>query len=111
MKEKSPFEVIKSVYVTEKSRVLQELKSGDHAGARGCNSPKYVFLVDPHANKTEIAWAIETIYKDNQVKVVSVNTIRVKRKMKRVRGRLGFKSGFKKAIVTLESKDNLEDLL
>ncbi len=51
--------------------------------------PKYVFVVDRTANKNEIALAIEEIYKDKTVKVVSVNTINVKPKARRVRGRLG----------------------
>lgn len=108
---KNPYHVIKSQYVTEKARVLQELKTRDsNPSLAKCQNPKYVFVVDLHANKHEIRGAIETIYKDLNVKVVSVNTIRVKPKARRVRGRLGMTPGFKKAIVTLEPKDNLEDL-
>ena len=45
------------------------------------------------------------------VKVINVNTINVKPKAKRDRTRrnkLGFKSGFKKAIVTLKSGDSID---
>jgi large subunit ribosomal protein L23 len=41
--------------------------------------------------------------------VVSVNTINVKAKPRRVRGRAGFKAAFKKAVVTLEKGDNLDN--
>lgn len=107
----NPFKVVYRQYVTEKSRVLQELKNRDsNPSLAASKNPKYVFLVNPNSNKIEIRKAIEEIYKDHGVKVVSVNTINVKQKARRVRGRLGNKPGFKKAIVTLEPKDNLEDL-
>jgi large subunit ribosomal protein L23 len=38
-----------------------------------------------------------------------VNTINVKPKERRVRGRSGFKAAFKKAIVTFEAGDKIED--
>ena len=75
-----------------------------------CESPKYVFVVDRTANKHEIALALEEIYKTKQVKVVAVNTINVKPKARRVRGRLGKTSGFKKAIVTFEKGDELDNV-
>lgn len=68
-----------------------------------------MFLVDPKANKIEIAQAIEEIYSEKKIKVVAVNTIRVKPKQRRVRGNVGYTSGFKKAIVTLEEGDSLDD--
>ncbi|MGE3715208.1 MAG: 50S ribosomal protein L23 [Simkaniaceae bacterium] len=40
-----------------------------------------------------------------------VNTINVKPKKRRVRGYKGFRSGFKKAIVTLESGDSIDDAI
>lgn len=107
---KSPYKVIKSRYVTEKTGMLQSLKDSEsNKCVKKCNKPKYVFLVENTANKIEIAKAVEEIYKEKKVKVKSVNTIRVKPKKRRVRGRVGFKSGFKKAIVTLEAGDQLDD--
>ncbi len=47
-----------------------------------------MFIVDRHANKHEIANAIEEIYKDEGIKVVAVNTINVKAKPRRVRADL-----------------------
>lgn len=107
---KNPYEIIKRQHVTEKSQVLKELKNNDNnASVRRCKSPKYVFVVDPRANKSEIAKALEEIYATNKIKVVSVNTVNVKSKPRRVRGRLGRTAGFKKAIVTLEEGDSIDN--
>jgi large subunit ribosomal protein L23 len=108
---KDPYQVIKHLHVTEKSVMLEGLKDAkSNPSLARCESPKYVFVVDPTANKQEIASAVEEIYRDRNVKVVSVNTINVKPKQRRVRGRLGMKKSFKKAIVTLEKDDSLETL-
>lgn len=111
MSKKDPYQVVKHQLVTEKSLVLQELKnSKSNPSVRRCESPKYVFVVDRKANKADIAKAIEDIYSDKSIKVVAVNTINVKPKARRVRGRLGMKPGFKKAIVTLEKGDSLDNV-
>jgi len=90
--------------------MLQGLKDANSSKSlKKCSSPKYVFLVDTKANKIEIAKAIEEIYSEKKIKVVAVNTIRVKPKQKRVRGNIGYTNGFKKAIVTLEDGDSLDD--
>ena len=110
MSKKDPYQIIKHIHNTEKSMVLQNLKTNDsNACVRACESPKYVFIVHPDANKHEIAVAIESIYSERKVKVTAVNTITVKQKQRRVRGRAGMKAGFKKAIVTLEKGDSLEN--
>ena len=106
---KSPYEIIYSRYVTEKSTMLSALKDAQsNACLKKCDKPKYVFLVDPKANKREIAWAIETIFRDKKIKVLSVNTINIHPKTKRVRGRAGRTKHKKKAIVTLEAGDNID---
>lgn len=74
-----------------------------------CNSPKYVFLVDKRSTKYDIAKAVEEIYAEKKIKVVSVNTVNMKPKPRRVRGREGFKMALKKAIVTLEAGDTIEE--
>lgn len=108
---KDPYQIVKHQHVTEKSRVLEELKNAtSNICLARCKSPKYVFIVDPNANKQEIAWAIEEIYRDKNVKVTAVNTINVKAKARRVRGRPGMKKSFKKAVVTLEEGDSLDIL-
>ena len=90
---KQPYTVIKSLYVTEKTAMLQNLKNAEsNKCLKKCKSPKYAFLVDVKANKIEI-----------------VNTIRVKPKQRRVRGKVGFTNSFKKAIVTLSEGDDLGD--
>lgn len=111
MTQKSPYEIIKHRHVTEKSMTLQQLKTAEsNPSLKRCKSPKYVFVVDRSANKREIAKAIEVIYRDQDVKVISVNTVNVKGKPRRVRGRPGYKSAFKKAIVTLRENDDLDNV-
>lgn len=106
---RNPYEVIKFRYVTEKARMLQELQhQKSNRSISKCNSPKFVFVVDNSANKQEIAQALEEIYKEKKIIVKSVNTINLKGKMRRVRGRLGRTKAIKKAIVTLEAGDTLE---
>jgi large subunit ribosomal protein L23 len=110
MLKKSPYDIVFSKHVTEKSRVLEQLQfNSSNPCVKKCTAPKYVFIVDKRANKQEIAEAIETIFSDKKIKVVSVNTINTKAKPRRMRGRKGMKPGFKKAIVTLEAGDTIEE--
>lgn len=107
---RNPFEIIKHRHITEKSKMLQELKNSEsNASVRRCKNPKYVFIVDRRANKQEIAVALEEIYREEKIKVVAVNTVNVKSKPRRVRGRAGKTAMLKKAIVTLEEGDNLDN--
>ena len=110
MNKKSPYDVVKSRYITEKAQVLGNLHLNEsNACVKKCNQPKYMFLVDKNANKHEIAQAVEEIYSESKIKVVSVNTVNYRQKKKTVRGKVGFKPSFKKAIVTLESGDSIDD--
>ena len=59
---------------------------------------KYTFQVPLDANKVEIRQAVEAIF---GVKVLSVNTIRVMGKTKRMGKYVGKRSDYKKAIVKL----------
>ena len=98
-----PYSVIKHRHVTEKTVILEGLKNAtSNPSVSRCESSKYVFLVDSKANKHEIAKAVEALYSNQNAKVTKVNTINTKAKKRRVRGRLGKRSAFKKAIVTLE---------
>lgn len=109
MTRKNPYEIIKHLRVTEKSVVLENLKNNSsNKSVSRFELPKYVFDVDTSATKTEIKHAIEEIYADSKVKVTKVNTINVKPKPRRVRGRAGFQPAFKKAVVTLSKGDSLE---
>ena len=56
------------------------------------------FRVPLEADKRSVKAAVEGLFK---VKVTAVNTISVKGKTKRFRGRPGQRSDYKKAIVTL----------
>ena len=108
---KNPYTVIQSRHVTEKAMTMSNLESSEsNKSVARCKSPKAVFLVDPHATKAEIAIACEEIYREQNVKVTKVNTITNKPKKRRVRGRTGFKKGFKKAIVTFEPGDKIEEI-
>jgi large subunit ribosomal protein L23 len=75
------------------------------ATTRAAELNKYVFKVNPRATKKEVKQSVESVY---GVTVLSVNTVTIHRK-KRVRGRtIGWKAGYKKAIVTLKEGDNIE---
>lgn len=78
--------------VTEKSTALME-------------QGKYVFVVAKAANKIQIANAVAEIFK---VKVVSVNTVNVMGKMKRMGRNVGKRSDYKKAIVKLAAGETIE---
>lgn len=111
MTKRNPYQVVKHQHVTEKTMMLQRLKDAEsNPSLKRCKSPKYTFIVEKTANKEEIAKAIEEIYTKEDIKVVAVNTINIKPKARRVRGRSGFKSAFKKAIVTLRENDNLDNV-
>ncbi len=108
----NPYQIIKSRYVTEKSVTLSQLHTSEsNASVKKCQSPKYTFLVHKEANKIQIKRAIEEIYNNKNVKVVDVNTITIRPKKKRVRGKptYGKSAAIKKAIVTFEAGDVLED--
>ena len=104
----NPYDIVKGRRVTEKSRVLSDLhQATSNPSLSRCKTPKVVFDVAMQANKTEIAQAVEAIYADKKVKVVSVNTVSVKGKLRRVRGFLGRAASYKKAIVTFRPGDQL----
>ena len=67
---------------------------------------RYTFEVAPTANKIQIKEAVETAF---DVKVLAVNTLNVHRKARREKTRFrGFRSGWKKAIVTLAPGDKID---
>ena len=65
---------------------------------------KYVFIVRPDATKTEIKEAVKTLF---NVKVVSCTTMNVLGKMKRLRGKPGRTSSYKKAIVRVADGETI----
>ena len=69
------------------------------ASMDGIAEKKYTFQVAKNATKPEIARAVEEMFK---VDVLSVNTINMKKKPKRLGVHFGYTSEWKKAIVTLK---------
>jgi large subunit ribosomal protein L23 len=66
---------------------------------------KYSFKVHPKAHKTQIRQAVEELF---DVKVISVNVLKVQPKPKRRGFHRGIKPGWKKAIVQLRQGDTIE---
>ena len=93
MKKFHYLDTVISPNITEKSTSLSEFN-------------KVVFKVHKGASKDLIKKNIEKIFK---VKVIKVNTINLKGKSKIVKNRRAYKSGYKKAIVTLK-KGQIIDL-
>lgn len=71
----------------------------------GLEQNTYTFLVDARANKTEIKEAVQSIW---NVRVVSVNTLNRRGKVKRRRFTTGKRADQKRAIVTLAEGDAIE---
>lgn len=71
----------------------------------GLEKGKYTFRVHKDATKIQIRNAVEKLF---NVKVVSVNVINVKPKVKRLGKFTGTTASWKKAIVTLRSGDKIE---
>ena len=90
-KEKA-FNVILKPVVTEKSTILSE-------------NNQIVFLVNIDSNKIDIKKSIELIY---GVKVNSVNIIRMKGKTKVFKGKIGKRSDYKKAIISLPKGQSID---
>lgn len=86
------FDIILSPVITEKSTNLNALN-------------KLTFKVAKDANKSSIKKSIEKLYK---VEVIKVNTILSKPRVKMVRGKVGSKTGYKKAIVTLKEGQTID---
>lgn len=79
-------------------RVLKEPHISERATAL-TKQNKYVFKVKTKANRVEIKKEVERLY---NVDVINVNIINLPRKPRRLGRTKGFRSGFKKAIITLK---------
>lgn len=84
--------VLTSPHVTEKSTQLS-------------SNNQYVFKVFSKANKIEIKKAIESLY---HVKVSGVRVINVPAKQRRLGKTQGWKKGYKKAVVKLQTGQKIE---
>ena len=85
-------DTIISPNITEKSTSLSEYN-------------KVVFKVNKNADKKSIKRSIEKIFKVN---VVKINTVNIREKAKMVRNRKSYKSGYKKAIITLKKGQSID---
>jgi len=72
---------------------------------QGSEHAQVTFRVAGDATKPEIKAAVEGLF---GVKVKAVNTLNQRGKLKRFRGHLGWRSGFKKAIVTLAEGQSID---
>ena len=86
------YDTILSPVITEKATLLSEQNK---VVCRGASA----------ARKDEIAAAVEALFK---VSVTKVNTLNVKGKTKRFRGREGRRSDVKKAVVTLAEGQSID---
>ena len=86
------YDTILAPVITEKATLLSEQN-------------KVVFRVAGDATKDEIAAAVESLFKVN---VTKVNTLNVKGKAKRFRGRMGRRADVKKAVVTLAEGQSID---
>ena len=94
MKATHPYHIIKSPVLSEESSIQTSAHN------------KYIFRVDPRANKRQIKDAVEQQWPD--VRVVAVNTMNYAGKSRRRAGTPGVTAAFKKAIVTLRPDDKIE---
>ena len=89
----NPFEIIKTVRLTEKGTRQSEKYN------------QYTIVADRLATKPQIKLAVQELFK---VKVVRVNTLNVRGKDRRKRtAQAGRASNWKKAIVTLKDGDKI----
>lgn len=86
------YKILKEPHVSEKATQLSD-------------ENKYTFKVFFQANKIEIKKAISNLY---GVKVKNVRIINIKPKKRILRGKEGTKTGYKKAIITLEKGYKIE---
>ncbi len=87
-----PYAVLIRPIITEKSTIL-------------ASQDKYVFEVDPRANKTQIKEAVQLAF---NVRVAEVNTMTMKGKPRRFGRRVVNRPNWKKAVVTLVPGDKIE---
>jgi large subunit ribosomal protein L23 len=86
------YDIILTPVITEKATNLSEHN-------------QVTFRVPLAATKREVKAAVEGLF---NVNVTAVNTIRIKGKAKRFRGRPGRRSDYKKAIVTLREGQRID---
>ena len=86
------YDIVRGPVITEKATIVSEHN-------------QVIFRVPLTATKREVKAAVEGLF---SVNVTAVNTIRVMGKLKRVRGRPGRRSDYKKAVVTLREGQRID---
>lgn len=86
------YKVILSPVITEKATMVSAFN-------------QYVFRVAPWASKPQVKAAVESLF---NVKVEGVNTLNVKGKVKRFRGRPGQRPDVRKAIVRVAEGQTID---
>jgi large subunit ribosomal protein L23 len=90
----SPHDVILAPVLSEKA-------------VAGIENSRYTFYVHPHANRTQIKEAVQTVF---AVDVVKINLINQQGKVKRLGRYEGREKARKKAIVTLKPGQRIQQL-
>jgi large subunit ribosomal protein L23 len=86
-------EILVSPILSEKSVTIKDTQN------------RYTFRVNPKSNKSEIKKAIETLFK---VKVTAVRTANMPGKLHKVGRHEGYRSDWKKAIVTVKTGQKID---
>jgi len=104
----SRFRVIPRVAIKLTRQQMYDIVRGPVITEKATNVSEHnqvIFRVPLTANKREVKAAVEGLF---NVNVTAVNTIRVMGKQKRFRGRLGQRSDYKKAVVTLREGQRID---
>ena len=86
------YRVLRAPHISEKATNLSE-------------NNKYVFKVKPRANKVEIRKAIKDVY---GVEAVAIKIINIHRKKRKLGKQIGWRKGYKKAIVKVKEGQKIE---
>ena len=101
----SPFDIIKTVRLTEKVMAVQEYNDAAAEPLSRETRQQVHLVTDTRADKNDIRRAVEILFK---VKVDRVNTMNVSGRLRRKRTRHeGRTPRWKKAIVTLKAGDQI----
>lgn len=84
--------VLRHAHITEKASMMAK-------------DNQYIFRVFPRANKSEVKKAVKEVY---GVDVIVVKIINVPKKRRRLGRSVGWKSGYKKAIVTVKQGQTID---
>ena len=93
MNQERIYQILLAPHVSEKGTLLADTNN------------QHVFKVASDASRTEVKQAVEELFK---VKVDKVRILNVKGKTKRFGGRLGKRSGMRKAYVTLHADNDID---